>query len=144
MSTENTSLLCPPDLTLLITEREAAAAQLKARLKELSVPPQPENFQFLYELCAFFEDQIDASLPDPVEFLEPIDLAELQKTEFLVYQLDFLYLIYYLEHQETLDLAEALPKYVNKVMRLKTLALSLTALAASPSSEGSEAPPSHE
>jgi len=128
----------------LITEREAAAAQLKARLKELSVPPQPENFQFLYELCAFFEDQIDASLPDPVEFLEPIDLAELQKTEFLVYQLDFLYLIYYLEHQETLDLAEALPKYVNKVMRLKTLALSLTALAASPSSEGSEAPPSHE
>ena len=93
MSTENTSLLCPPDLTLLITEREAAAAQLKARLKELSVPPQPENFQFLYELCAFFEDQIDASLPDPVEFLEPIDLAELQKTEFLVYQLDFLYLI---------------------------------------------------
>lgn len=115
--------LNPRDLSLLIAHREAAAEEFKAHVNALAVEPRPEDLQLLETLLHELASQTPEgpelfAAPEATEVLTPIDLAELQKTEHRILYLDFLYMLYYLEHQETLETDEHAPKFKAKIQRL--------------------------
>lgn len=117
--------LNPRDLSLLIAHREAAAEEFKAHVNALAVEPRPEDVKLLETLLHEFAAQMPEGSallaePEAIEPLSAIDLAELQKTEHRILYLDFLYMLYYLEHQETLAADEHKLKYKEKLQRLST------------------------
>jgi hypothetical protein len=121
------------DLSLLIANREAAAEQFKAHVNALATAPRPEDIQLvqtlLHELAAQIPDGTALlEAPEAPALLSAIDRAELQKTEHRILYLDFLYMLYYLEHQEALETDEHAPKFKAKIQRLHTFLSSFSEL----------------
>ncbi len=126
MSNEELTLIRSPDLEKLENKREAAADQFKTYLNQLPTVPTAEDLLILNELIVFFEKQITDELPLISEKFDANDLAELRKSEFLVFQLDFLFLLYFIDHKNDLAETDAVNKYVQKLTHLQSLALSLS------------------
>ena len=116
----------PPDLPWLIAHREAAAEQFRAFLTAFTSAPSAEGLQVLQALWDQLAAQLGGYLPERVPepessaALSPADLAELQKTEHRILYLDFLYMLYYLEHREGLETEEHMLKFKEKLQRLHT------------------------
>lgn len=131
MANEDLTLIRSPELELLTQKREEAAAQFKQYLNQLPLTPGPEDLARLNELIAFFEGQLTEPLPPISEKFDAHDLAELRKSEFLVFQLDLLFLLYFIDHKNELLDTEAVQKYAQKLAHLQRLSFSLTAQSVS-------------
>lgn len=135
MSSVTLDLISPPQLSVLTADAEASATAFKAYLNSLPDRPAPDELAPLQQLLAFFDTAGHLQLPAGEDKLDPLDVLELKKTAFLVFQLDFLFLLYYLQHQDELAETEAPQKYREKVLRLQILAHTL---AQHPSDESAD------
>lgn len=118
-----------------IEQRDLAGEQFRAYLQTLPEAPAPEHLALLHhvfaELSSPFADDVTA-----MEKAEPpfsaADLAELRKTEFRVFYLDFLFLLYFLEQhlaaEEPTALLEHAPQFLKKLQRMHQLMVTLQEL----------------
>ena len=97
--------------------REATGEAFKVYLNALPETPNKETLASLSDWIQELEtlSQLEATSD---ETLDEIDLAELKKSEYRILYLDFLFMLYFIDNKETLQEAEHVKKFKEKLTRL--------------------------